>query len=105
MQGKGAMVIETKTTRGAVRSAMHSRYDVYRSGGIFGIALSSAVLPTSFPSVFSLLFLRAVKLLCNRNIFVGTGGGKLCFLSECIKDIARMLVQPFQRENDFPVIS
>ena len=98
------MVIETKPARGATRSAMHGRYDVYRSGGIFGIALSFAVPPTSIPSFFSLLFLRAVELLCNRNIFVGTGGGKLCFLSECVKGIARMFMEPFQRENDFPVI-
>ena len=83
---------------------MHSRYDVYRSGGIFGIVLSFAVPPTSIPSVFSLLFLRAVELLCNCNIFVGTGRRKLCFLSECVKGIARMLMEPFQRENDFPVI-
>ena len=98
------MVIETKTAQGAVRSAMHSRYDVYRSGGIFGIVLSFAVPPTSLPNVFFLLFLQAVELLCNRNIFVGTGGGKLCFLSECVKSVARMLVQPFQRKDDFSVI-
>ena len=105
MQGKGTMVIETKTTRELFHCDRYACYDVYRSAGIFGIALSFAVPPISIPSVFSLLFLRAVKLLCNRNIFVGTGGGKLCFLSEYVKGIARMLMQLFQRENDFPIIS